>query len=72
MNHVARFLIDAETICKQIPREKIELLADELVQLRDRGGQLFLFGVGGSAGNCSHAVNDSVSKPIARSTTLPN
>jgi len=28
MNHVARFLTDAETICKQIPREKIELLAE--------------------------------------------
>ena len=58
MNHVARFLTDAETICKQIPREKIELLADGLAQLRDRGGRLFLLGVGGSAGNCSHAVND--------------
>jgi hypothetical protein len=50
MNHAARFLTDAETICKQIPREKIELLADGLVQLRDRGGRLFLLGVGGSAG----------------------
>jgi D-sedoheptulose 7-phosphate isomerase len=58
MNHVARFLNDAETICKQIPRAKIELLADGLAQLRDRGGRLFLLGVGGSAGNCSHAVND--------------
>lgn len=57
MNHVARFLTDAETICKQIPREKIELLADGLAQLRDRGGRLFLLG-GGGAGNCSHAVND--------------
>jgi D-sedoheptulose 7-phosphate isomerase len=58
MNHAARFLTDAETICKQIPREKIELLADGLAQLRERGGRLFLLGVGGSAGNCSHAVND--------------
>jgi len=58
MNHAARFLTDAETICKQIPREKIELLADGLAQLRERGGRLFLLGVGVSAGNCSHAVND--------------
>ena len=58
MNHAARFLTDAETIWKQIPREKIELLADGLAQLRERGGRLFLLGVGGSAGNCSHAVND--------------
>ena len=49
MNHAARFLTDAETICKQIPREKIELLADGLAQLRERGGRLFLLGVGGSA-----------------------
>ena len=39
MNHAARFLTDAETICKQIPREKIELLADGLAQLRERGGR---------------------------------
>jgi D-sedoheptulose 7-phosphate isomerase len=58
MNHAARFLTDAETICKQIPREKVELLANGLAQVRDRGGRLFLLGVGGSAGNCSHAVND--------------
>ena len=36
----------------------IEKLALELVALRDRGGRLFLLGVGGSAANCSHAVND--------------
>jgi D-sedoheptulose 7-phosphate isomerase len=58
MSHAARFLTDAETICREIPREKIELLVDRLAQLRGRGGRLFLLGVGGSAGNCSHAVND--------------
>lgn len=36
----------------------IEQLVDELVALRDRGGRLFLVGVGGSAANASHAVND--------------
>ena len=36
----------------------IERLAGELAALRDRDGRLFLLGVGGSAGNCSHAVND--------------
>lgn len=58
MNHAARFFAAAETICQQIPHETIERLADELLQLRERGGRLFLLGVGGSAGNCSHAVND--------------
>jgi D-sedoheptulose 7-phosphate isomerase len=33
-------------------------MASELVTLRERGGRLFLIGVGGSAGNCGHAVND--------------
>ena len=58
MNHAARFFADAEVICRKISYEKIELLADGLSELRDRGGRLFLLGVGGSAGNCSHAVND--------------
>jgi hypothetical protein len=40
MNHAARFLIDAETICREIPRERIELLVDGLAQLRERGGRL--------------------------------
>jgi D-sedoheptulose 7-phosphate isomerase len=38
--------------------QKIENLVDELFQLRKRNGRLFLIGVGGSAANCSHAVND--------------
>lgn len=33
-------------------------MAQALAELRERGGRLFLLGVGGSAGNCSHAVND--------------
>jgi len=33
-------------------------MADDLASLRERGGRLFFLGVGGSAGNCSHAVND--------------
>jgi len=36
----------------------VEALASELDRLRDRQGRLFLLGVGGSAANCSHAVND--------------
>jgi D-sedoheptulose 7-phosphate isomerase len=36
----------------------IDRLAHELAALRERCGRLFLLGVGGSAGNCSHAVND--------------
>jgi D-sedoheptulose 7-phosphate isomerase len=36
----------------------IERMAEGLAALRERGGRLFLLGVGGSAANCSHAVND--------------
>jgi D-sedoheptulose 7-phosphate isomerase len=58
MSHAAEFLTAAEAICQRIPRDTVERLAEALVQLRERGGRLFLLGVGGSAGNCSHAVND--------------
>ncbi len=45
-------------IATSIDVAAIEKLASELVALRKRGGRLFLLGVGGSAANCSHAVND--------------
>ena len=38
--------------------EKIEALVRELVDLRERKGRLFIIGLGGSAANASHAVND--------------
>jgi len=58
MSHAAEFFTAAEAVCQKIPRDTVERLAEALVQLRERGGRLFLLGVGGSAGNCSHAVND--------------
>jgi D-sedoheptulose 7-phosphate isomerase len=58
MSHVVEFFSAAEVICRKIPRDTVERLVDALVQLRERGGRLFMLGVGGSAGNCSHAVND--------------
>jgi D-sedoheptulose 7-phosphate isomerase len=50
--------LDVQKICATIDIELVEEMARELVSLRERGGRLFLLGVGGSAGNCSHAVND--------------
>jgi len=41
-----------------IDRNAIELLAKDLADVRAKEGRLFLLGVGGSAGNCTHAVND--------------
>ncbi len=58
MNHAESFFGAAAQICRDISFAKIEALAAELKALRERKGRLFLIGVGGSAGNCSHAVND--------------
>ena len=45
-------------IANRIDHAGIERMASALAALRERGGRLFLFGVGGSAANCGHAVND--------------
>ena len=58
MSHTAVYLEEVCEVARRIPAETIEKLCEELVQLRDRGGRLFILGVGGSAGNCGHAVND--------------
>ena len=58
MSHVSSYFAQVGEIARRIDLARIEALADALVALRDRGGRLFLLGVGGSAANCSHAVND--------------
>ena len=56
--HAQTYFTEAATIAREIDTSLVESLATELAQLRERGGRLFLIGVGGSAANCSHAVND--------------
>src|SRR5689334_3967907 len=56
--HAERYFEHVRQIAAQIDREVVVALVHELVALRERGGRLFLLGVGGSAANCSHAVND--------------
>jgi D-sedoheptulose 7-phosphate isomerase len=58
MTHSADFLAESGRICATIDTARVELLANELAGLRERGGRLFILGAGGSAGNSSHAVND--------------
>jgi len=58
MTHTKSFLTEVKRICENISCDSIEGMVDELIALRARKGRLFLIGVGGSAGNCSHAVND--------------
>ena len=56
--HVQQFFEAVGRILEGIDTDAIDRLAHELAALRERRGRLFLLGVGGSAGNCSHAVND--------------
>jgi D-sedoheptulose 7-phosphate isomerase len=56
--YAKQYLQEVGSVAKSIDVAAIEKLAVELVALRERGGRLFLLGVGGSAANCSHAVND--------------
>jgi D-sedoheptulose 7-phosphate isomerase len=56
--HVKTYFQEVQKVAQQIDIDAIEKLAGELKALRERGGRLFFLGVGGSAGNCGHAVND--------------
>src|SRR6187401_644927 len=58
MTYVDQHLDEAARILQQIDRGAIEAVVDVLSGVRERGGRLFFLGVGGSAGNCGHAVND--------------
>src|SRR5205814_1888498 len=58
MTHSQTYLGQAAQIAQQLDHQLMERMVEELVALRERGGRLFLLGVGDSAGNCSHAVND--------------
>jgi D-sedoheptulose 7-phosphate isomerase len=56
--HSDTFFDEVVKIAQSIDAAGVENLATELAALRQRGGRLFFLGVGGSAANCSHAVND--------------
>ena len=58
MSHAQAYFLETARVCSEIETDRIEALAAALVALRDRGGRLFILGVGGSAANASHAVND--------------
>jgi D-sedoheptulose 7-phosphate isomerase len=52
------FLAEARKILERIDRTAIEQMIEIIRQTRESGGRLFILGVGGSAANASHAVND--------------
>jgi D-sedoheptulose 7-phosphate isomerase len=56
--YVDAYLEEVRDIAAKLSCSDIERIIDRLVTLRMSGGRLFILGVGGSAGNASHAVND--------------
>lgn len=58
MSFTKQFLAEVQQVTSQLDANAIEKCADELAAIRERGGRLFILGVGGSAGNAGHAVND--------------
>lgn len=54
----SQYLDEARRVVDELDADAAERVADRLANLRERGGRLFILGVGGSAGNASHAVND--------------
>jgi D-sedoheptulose 7-phosphate isomerase len=58
MSFAQQFLTEVQQVTTQLNPEVIEKAVDELARIRERGGRLFILGVGGSAANASHAVND--------------
>jgi D-sedoheptulose 7-phosphate isomerase len=58
MSYTKQHLAEATEVIARLDADAIERMALMLADLRERAGRLFFLGVGGSAGNCSHAVND--------------
>lgn len=57
-SYTQKHLAEARQVLERLDASAIERVVDVLVELRAKEGRLFILGVGGSAGNASHAVND--------------
>jgi D-sedoheptulose 7-phosphate isomerase len=58
MGYAEQHMRESVEIIQKMDLAPIEKMADVLAKVKADGGRLFFLGVGGSAGNCSHAVND--------------
>jgi len=58
MNYSKKHLTEAINIINRIDSDKIENIVKIIKKVKNKKGRIFFLGVGGSAGNCSHAVND--------------
>ena len=58
MSHADNYFKEVVTIAQSIDTVKVQIMAQLLAKVRESGGRVFVLGVGGSAGNASHMVND--------------
>src|SRR5215471_4039817 len=58
MEYTAEYINEASRVLSKLDIQAIERMVELLARLRERSGRLFILGVGGSAANASHAVND--------------
>ena len=58
MSYIEQYLGEATQVIAGLDQDQIDKMVQLFVQTRERGGRLFILGVGGSAGNAGHAVND--------------
>jgi D-sedoheptulose 7-phosphate isomerase len=56
--YIERFLDETKRVIESLDHEALENMTQAVVDIKERGGRLFIIGVGGSAANASHAVND--------------
>jgi len=57
-NYIARYLKEVGEIAERIDQRQVQAIVDVLLETRSKNGRLFILGVGGGAGNATHAVND--------------
>ena len=57
-SHIISYFHQIDFVSDKINKNQIEKLVKVLIKIRNKKGRVFFLGVGGSAGNCSHAVND--------------
>src|SRR6266446_7084465 len=58
MSFIEPYLEETRQVAAGLAVAALEKMVDEVARVRERGGRLFILGVGGSAANASHAVND--------------
>ncbi len=58
MNILNEYFQEITNLIKNLDKKKINLLVEEIQKIKKNKGRIFFLGVGGSAGNASHAVND--------------